>query len=204
MSENPLNPVAASELSKKAFADNTKYDAKEIGYSQLDDIDRGLRECIELHRPIFDMDEFCVCFVLAGDPLVKNLTRRKFFAMPWLPKPRPNQSVFLYNKNLDCITKRLWVLPKAELMAELTTKFVTDEVDKRQQAWSMAFYEGTFWEYIRHEHGITMLSESESLSHHRQELIQAGCKPNLLNVVEPFDFDKIQIRNFVDPGVTRV
>lgn len=191
-------PIAASELSKKAFADNTKYDPKEIGFAQLEDIDRGIRECIEAHRNIFDMDEFCVCFVLAGDPLVKNLTRRKFHAFPWLPQPRPDQSVFLYNKGLDVITKRLWVMPRAEIMAELCTKFVTDEIDKRQQAWSAAFFEGRFWEYIRYEHGIDMLSEQELLSKHRTELINAGCKPISRSIVEPFDFSKIHVKNLIE------
>jgi len=191
-------PVAASELSKKAFADNTKYDPQEIGYAQLDDIDRGLRDCIELHRPIFDMDEFCVCYVLAGDPLIKNLTRRKFHAFPWLPQPRPDQGVFLYNKGLDRITKRLWIMPRAEVMAELATSFVTDEISKRQQAWCAAFYAGTFWEYIRWEHGIDMLSEQELLSKHRAELIQAGCKPCSTSVREGFDFSKIGIKNLIE------
>lgn len=193
-----MNPIPASELSKKAFNDNTKYDPREIGYAQLDEIDKGLRDCIEFHRPIFDMDEFCVCFVLAGDPLVKNLTRRKFHAFPWLPEPRPDQSVFLYNKGLDCITKRLWVLPRAEVMAELCTKFVTYEIDKRQQAWCAAFYAGTFWEYIRWEHNIDMLSEKESLSKHRDELIKAGCKPITTDIIEPFDFSKIQIKKLIE------
>lgn len=193
-----MHPVAASELSKKAFADHTKYDPEEIGYAQLDDIDRGLRDCIELHRPIFDMDEFCVCYVLAGDPLVPNLTRRKFHAFPWLPSPRPDQGVFLYNKGLDVITKRLWVMPKAEMMALLCSTFVTDEISKRQQAWCAAFYAGTFWEYIRWEHSIDMLSEQEMLSKHRAELIQAGCKPCPINVRDAFDFSKIHVKNLIE------
>lgn len=193
-----MQPIAASDLSKKAFADHTKYDPQEIGYAQLDDIDRGLRDCIELHRPIFDMDEFCVCYVLAGDPLVSNLTRRKFHAFPWLPSPRPDQGVFLYNKGLDVITKRLWVMPKAEMMALLCSTFVTDEISKRQQAWCAAFYSGTFWEYIRWEHGIDMLSEQEMLSKHRAELIQAGCKPCPINVRDAFDFSKIHVKNLIE------
>lgn len=189
----------ASELSKKALSDNTKYDPKEIGYAQLDDIERGLRECIELHRNIIDEPEFCIVFVLAKDPLISNLTRRKFYAWPYLPSPRPDQSVFLYNKALDRITKRLWVMPKAEVMAELATKFVTDEIDQRQQAWSLAFFNGTFWDYIRHEHKINMLSEHEYFLAHREELIQAGCKIPPPNFADPFDFSKVAVEKFVDP-----
>lgn len=193
-----MSKKIASELSKKALRDNTKYDAREIGYAQLDDIERGLRECIELHRNIIDEPEFCIVFVLAKDPLIKNLTRRKFYAWPYLPSPRPDQTVFLYNKALDKITKRLWVMPRAEVMAELATKFVTNEIDQRQQAWSIAFFKGTFWEYIRHEHGINMLSEHEYFLAHREELIQAGCKIPDSSFSEPFDFSKIAIKQVVD------
>lgn len=193
-------PLPASELSKKALSDKTKYDPKEIGYAQLQDIERGLRECIEIHRNIIDEPEFCIVIVLAKDPLIKNLTRRKFYAWPYLPKPRPDQSVFLYNKSKDLITKRLWVLPNAFLMAELSSKYVTDEIDKRQQAWSIAFFKGRFWEYIRYEHGIDMLSENEYFNLHREELIKCGCKIPSSDIIEPFDFSKIQIKNFVDPS----
>lgn len=190
----------AGQLAQKALSDTTKYDPREIGYAQINDIAKGLRECIELHRPIFDMPEFCVCYVLASDPLIKNVHRRKFHAFPWLPQPRPNQGVFLYNKGLDKITKRLWVMPRAEVMAELATTFVTDEISKRQQAWVAAFYAGTFWEYIRYEHGIDMLSETELLSKHREELIKAGCKIPGSSFSEPFDFSKIHIKNVIEPA----
>jgi len=195
-------PKAASELSKKAFSDQTKYDPEEIGFAQIEEIEKGLRECIELHRPIIDEPEFCIVFVLAKDPLIPNLTRRKFYAWPYLPKPRPNQSVFLYNKGLDVITKRLWVMPRAEVMAELASCYVTDELSKRQQAWCVAFFEGKFWEYIRYEHEIEMLSESEYLHVHRNELIQAGCQVPTTKIIEPFDFGKIQVKQFEDPQKT--
>lgn len=195
---NKITPIPASQLSKKAFSDSTKYDAKEIGYAQLQDIERGLRECIENHRNIIDEPEFCIVFVLAKDPLIPNLTRRKFYAWPYLPSPRPDQSVFLYNKGLDILTKRLWILPRAEVMAELASSYVTDEIDKRQQAWCIAFFKGRFWEYIRHEHNIDMLSEKEYISAHRDELIKAGCKIPSSKIIEPFDFSKIHIKQIID------
>lgn len=193
-----MKEKVASELSRKALSDTTRYDAKEIGHAQLDDIERGLRECIELHRNIIDEPEFCIVFVLAKDPLIHNLTRRKFYAWPYLPSPRPDQSVFLYNKGLDRITKRLWVMPKAEVMAELATKFVTDEIDQRQQAWCIAFFKGTFWDYIRHEHKINMPSEREFFLAHRDELLKAGCKLPDANFSDAFDFSKIAIEKVVD------
>lgn len=181
----------AGELSKKAASDNTKYDAREVGHAIVDDISKHIRESIEKHRNIIDENEFCVVMVIAKDPLICNLIRRKFYCWPYLPKPRPNQSVFLYNKGLDKITKRLWVLPSDVVMAELA---VMPHVHKRyetMQAWSVAFFSGTFWDYIRHEHNINMPSEREYFLAYREELIKAGCKIPDATSADPFDFSKI-------------
>ena len=101
--------VTAGELSRKAIADNTKYNALEVGHALANDIMPHLRECIENHKTIIDENEFCIVMLISKDPLITNLMRRKFYAWPYFPKPRPNQSVFLYNKGLDQITHRLWI-----------------------------------------------------------------------------------------------
>lgn len=189
----------AGELSKQALSDTTKYDALEVGHAMADDIESQLYESIAKHKHIIDEDEFCVVMVIAKDPIIKNLVRRKFYCWPYLPSPRPNQSVFLYNKVLDRITKRLWILPSDQVMAELAgTSVIVHKRYATMQAWSVAFFKGTFWEYIRHEHGITMPSEHEYFLQHRKELIQAGCNPLNSDFSEPFDFSKIQIEKIVD------
>lgn len=199
-----IKRVTAGELSKKAASDNTKYDALEVGYALSDDIGTLLRESIELHRDLFDEPEFCVVMVIATDPLIPNLMRRKFYCWPYLPSPRPNQAVFLYNKHLDKITKRLWVLPSAMVMAELTESIVVDKRYQTMQAWSMAFLKGTFWEYIRHESGINMPSEREFFLAHREELMKAGCKPVASGFADAFDFSKISIEKIVDTDAALV
>lgn len=189
----------AGELSKKANRDTTKYDAIEVGHALADDILPHLQECIKNHYNLFDEEEFCVVMLIAKDPLIPNLMRRKFYAWPYLPSPRPNQAVFLYNKPLDRITKRLWVLPSDMVMAELaSTNILVHKKYQTMQAWSVAFYKGTFWEYIRHEHEINMPSESEYLATNRDKLIQAGCKPLTAEFSDPFDFSKIQVDQFKD------
>ena len=190
--------ITAGELSKKALSDKTKYDSLEVGHAMADDIGVHLRETIEKHRPIFDEKEFCVVMIIAKDPLISNLTRRKFYCWPYLPSPRPNQAVFLYNKGLQRITNRLWVLPSSMVMAELSSQIVVDKRYKTMQAWSLAFFDGKFWEYIRYEHGIDMLSETEYLSKHRDELLKAGCNIPDSHRAEPFDFSKIAIEKIVD------
>lgn len=190
--------ITAGELSQKALADQTKYDALEVGHAMADDIEKNLYESINKHRTIIDEEEFCVVMVIAKDPLIKNLIRRKFYCWPYLPSPRPNQSVFLYSKVQDRFLKRLWVLPSDVVMAELASLAIVDKRYQTMQAWSVAFFQGRFWEYIRHEHGIDMLSETEYMSHHRQELMQAGCKLSDRRITEPFDFSKININKIVD------
>jgi hypothetical protein len=190
--------LTAGELSKKAASDTTKYDALEVGYAMTDDVIDEIRQCIEIHNPIFDEKEYCIVRVIASDPLIANAKRFKYYGWLYLPSPRPNQAVFLYNKDTDRI-KRLWVLPPAMVMAELAgTNVIVHKRYETMQAWSVAFFKGTFWEYIRHEHGIKMLSESEYLLAHRDELIKAGCQVPPSRVSDPFDFSKITVKKVID------
>jgi hypothetical protein len=124
--------------------------------------------------------------------------RRKFYAWPYLPSPRPNQTVFLYSKKQDKIVKRLWILPNAATMAELSELNYVHPKYQTMQAWSIAFFKGTFWEYIRFEHQIDMLSEKEYLNANREKLIKAGCKEVNLDFSDPFDFSKITVDQIVD------
>lgn len=190
--------LTAGELSKKAMQDTTKYDALEVGHWMAEDIEKQLYESAKLYHDMIDEDEFCIVMIIAKDNIHKNMIRRKFYCWPYLPKPRPNQSVFLYDKKSGLIKKRLWVLPSDMVMAELSSLSVVHERYKTMQAWSVAFFEGKFWEYIRYESGIDMLSESEYLSQHREKLIQAGCKVPNSRIVEPFDFSKFNIKKIVD------
>lgn len=205
---------AAGELSRKAMADTTRYDALEVGHALADEIMPHLRKCIENHKSIIDENEFCIVMLIAKDPLIHNLMRRKFYAWPYLPKPRPNQSVFLYNKGLDTITHRLWVLPSDMVMSELHSLPHVDKRYRTMKAWSDAFYKGWkfnkvkrsfynsdpkyFWNYVRKDQNISLLSEHEYFLEHREELIQAGCKIPDSSYSEPFDFDKINIEKIID------
>lgn len=190
--------LTAGELSAKALSDTTKYEAREVGQEMCNDIEKELYESVRLHKDIIDEDEFCVIMVISKDPLLANLKRRKFYCWPYLPKPRPNQSVFLYNRQLDKISKRLWVLPSDMVMAELASLPHVHPEYQTMQAWSIAFFKGTFWEYIRYEHDITMLSEHEYFLKHRDELIKAGCQVPGFGFVEPFDFSKIHVKKLED------
>lgn len=190
-----MKKQTAGELSLKALMDPTKYDALEVGHAMVDDVEIELRKSIENYRNMIAENEFCVVMIIAKDPLLSNLIRRKFYCWPYLPKPRPNQAVFLYNKSKDRITKRLWILPSDVVMAELASLGMVHKQYKTMQNWSRAFFQGCFWNYIRKEHDIDMLSEHEYFLKHREELIKAGCQLPESDSTEPFDFSKISVKN---------
>lgn len=191
--------LTAGELSLKASSDTTRYKSLEVAHALTEDIAVELMKCAHRHNPIFNEKEYCIGYVIASDPLIKNVMRKKFFAMLYLPSPRPNQAVFLYNKVQDRFTKRLWVLPNAATMAELSEMSVVDPKYKTMKGWCDAFFDLNFWPYIRKQHGIDMLSESEYLNAHREELIKAGCKDGKPPLPEPFDFSKIAVKQVINP-----
>lgn len=194
----------AGELQQKVQSDHTKYNALEVGYAMTEDLDEHLYQAAQNYHNMIDEPEFCVVMLVAKDPLLVEVIRRKFYCWPYLPSPRPNQAVFLYNKAQQRITKRLWVLPSDMVMAELASMAIVDKRYKTMQAWSIAFFEGKFWEYVRYEHGITMPSEHEYILEHRDELIKAGCKVPESNAADPFDFSKIQVKQIVDTNTAAI
>ena len=187
----------AGELANQALQDKTRYDSLEVGHALTDDVATQLQICIERHMNIIDEPEFCVVMILADDPLIKGVLRRKFYAWPYLPKPRPRQSVFLYRKGSDSII-RLWVLPDALSMATASEMNDVSPQWRTMKGWSDAFFDGQFFEHIRHQHGINMLSEGEYLNANREKLIQAGCKEVETVPTESFDFSKIAVKHIVD------
>ena len=191
----------AGELANKALADTTKYDARDVALAVCDDIENQLYLAAQNYDDKIDEKIFCIVKVRAEDNLIKNLKRIKYYCWPWLPSPRPNQSVFLYDKVNQKIIKRLWVLPNALTMAELATSDLI--VHKRYQTmkdWSVAFFKGTFWEFIRYQHDIDMLSQEEYFELHAKELFDS--EPDKVDtfIPESFDFSKIKCGDVLNPS----
>lgn len=188
----PENTLTAGELAAKAAADTTTYKAMEVAQEWVKDLFDQLMEAVSLYKDKIDQDEFCVVYVIATDPLLPTLKRRKFYCWPYLPSPRPNQGVYLYRKSSDKIVCRLWTLPVAETMAELATPgFVVDKPYELMQLWSREFYKGNFWKFIRKQHGIKMLSQEEWDELNKSDLIKAGLESVEPRAADPFDFSKI-------------
>ena len=182
----------AGELSLEASRESSRIDPLEVGHEMAGDVLDHIWQCIDKHKHIINEDEFTIVMVLADDPMLCNVMRRKFYAWPYLPKPRPRQSVFLYNRKRDDI-QFLWALPAAEGMATLSSMTVVGEKWKRMKSWCDAFYNHTFHELIRKQSGTDLLSESEFLNVNREKLIQAGCQEVNSPRSEPLDFSKIDI-----------
>lgn len=189
----------AGKLALTAKSDETIYDPLEVGHAANDDVLSQIWKCIDRHIPIINENEFCVIIQLAEDCLIKGVMRRKFYAWPYLPKPRPNQTVFLYRKDKDDILL-LWCLPTPQDMAILSSTIVVPEQFKRMQRWSVYFYSDDFHGRIRNEHGITLLSEKEYLNAHRQELIKAGCQDFGSLASESVDVMDVALKNVVNTG----
>ena len=182
----------AGELSLKAKADRTKYDMLEVAHALTDDIAQQLQICAQTHSKIFDEDEFFLVLVIAGDPLIHGVRRHKYTAFPYMPKPRPQQTVFLFNKKTQSC-KRLWSLPDAKTMAIVSEMPYVAPQWQSTKFWCDCFFEGKFFDRIREQHNIDHLSESEYLNLHRAELIKAGCNEMEGFVADPFDFSKVSV-----------
>jgi hypothetical protein len=198
--------VGAESLA--AQSDHTKYDPLEIGEALTNDILKEVWKCIDAHYKKIDEPEFCIIMLRASDPLIYGVLRRKFYAWPYLPKPRPEQLVFHYRKKDDSIT-RLWSLPSAKVMAVISENTHVLPQWLQTKSWCDAFFSGfmyddetggftnydenSFYDFIRSQSGIKLQSESEYLDAHRAELINAGSDHVESAIPDAFDFSKITV-----------
>jgi len=180
----------AGECSLQAKADTSRIDPLEIGHAFFEDFSKGLQEAIEAGCKMFDENDFVIIYVTAGDCLIDNLRRQKFAPYLFLPKPRPDQSVWYYRKS-DGHLQRLWSLPDAKVMATISTMEAVHPKWMQTKIWCDAFFNKNFHEVIRQETGITLETEAEYLETHREELLQASAKDIDPSSSEPFYYSKV-------------
>jgi len=190
------------EQSLLASGDNSTYDPLELGYALCDDVVEQMMIAAQRHERIFGEEEYFVILQIAEDPLIKGIMRKKYYAYLHLPSPRPEQTVFLYNKVTQKL-KRLWSLPNFHIMEQLYLAPTVSEKWKKTKGWVKSFYDGYFWENIRKENNFNHLSESEYLFANRQKFIEAGAKECTSDFSDPFDFTKIKIDHIVDTKTAR-
>jgi hypothetical protein len=177
----------AGELSKIASLDSTKYDYLEVGYALSEDVLKEVWKCIDTHKDILDCKEFCVIMLMADDNILKNVKRRKFYAWPFLPQPRPRQTVFHYKKSTDDIC-RLWSLPPAHVMAVISNMTYVDKRWAKSKGWCDAFFAFQFHDHIRKESGVRMLTEKEHVKKLGTDKVMDSAH-NDLDALFPQEFD---------------
>ena len=188
-------------MSLKAASDNTVYDPLEIAHALTDDICEQLRICAHNHSKIFDEDEFFLIMVIASDPLIQGIRRHKYTAFPYLPQPRPQQTVFLFNK-FTGTCKRLWALPNAKTMAIISEMPHVASEWINTKYWCDAFFDHSFFNAIRKQYGIDHLSEREYLDAHRSELVDALSNDVKTPGADSFDFSKISVEKVINKNET--
>lgn len=179
--QNKTAGVIQNEIVAK---DHGSYSAYDLGYAICDGYGEELERCVSNHqmllskndelKRIFPNNEYCVIVQYATDPLLVTLVRRKYVPWPDLPDPRPQQDVWCYNQATGNI-KLLWSLPSAWSMAQLSESCSLSKEDQNRAMWSRWWYrfDGKFWENIRKQHGISLMSEHEIMSINREK----GTKP---------------------------
>lgn len=174
----------AGSLAIKAASDTTIYKSTDLAYGFAEEISKEIQECAERHCKIFPegFEEFFCCHLIVSDPLIKNLIRNKFYAIPWLPKPRPDGSCYLFNR-VKGTFKHLWTLPNPATMAELNDLHVVHKDYQRMKMWSDWFFEGIFWEKIRETNHIKHLSQEELQSNLKDQPKEAS-ENNLMDKFE--------------------
>lgn len=188
--------LTAGELSQKAASDTTRYDAYEVGDIFTHDVYDQLMICAKNHENQFAEPEFCLGLYIASDPLIHNVRRHKYCAFPWLPKPRPQQAVFLFKKSNQTI-KRLWSLPDAKTMAIISEMPYVADKWRLTKYWSTLFFTPHFFEAIRKQHDIKMLSQDE-LDAHSAKIGHPRTDEVKGSIADTFDFSKIAVEKVID------
>lgn len=185
------------EASLKASADRSRYDPLELGYAMTEDVGLQVAQCAKRHEPIIDEVEYFIVLQRASDCMIKQVVRHKYYAYPFMPSPRPEQAVWLYNKKNEKI-RFLWSLPSPKVMAVISEMPRVDARWQRTKAWCDAFYKKKFWEFIREQHKIKHLSEIEFLEANREKLVKMCSEDSAPLTSDTFDFSKVSINNVVD------
>ena len=199
----PLDEPTAGSLCLKASGDSHIYDPLEIAYGMTDKVMMGISECIEAHEHIFNEDEFFVVLQRASDPILKNVMRQKFYADLFLPEPRPEQMVCLYNRRTLEVT-RLWSLPNAKVMAIVSEMPWVDQKWVNTKYWCDAFFSGQFFERIRDQYKFNHLSRLEYLDRNREEVVKARGENVNFSLPQTRDRFEIGINEIVNPLETGI
>lgn len=183
----------AGQLEQKIREDSTKYKSMEVAHAICEGLGEQIEECARKHHDVINEPEFFIVMLLGDDPVLSTVIRRKFYAWPFMPQPRPNQSVWIYRKAKQEI-ELVWVLPEPATMAYLSSTLVVHDQYKRMKRWCDYFYNGDFAERIRQEYkNPGWLTESEYLKRNFTELSKALGDKSKGFGAKPFDLSEVSV-----------
>lgn len=184
--------LTAGQLDYSLRNDPNSYNAYEVAGDVCEDLPKHLWECVDKHRPIIDERQFCVVMLIQQDQLLKTVYKRRFYAWPFLPKVRADQSVWLYDKDKDSLDF-LWAMPEPEAMAMLAHMPTVDYSLMRMKYWVDHFYAGDFYDRIREDNGIEMFTEAEFLKLHAKELREAATHYGIRRLTDAADAQQVNV-----------
>lgn len=158
-----------AQINNENLKDTTNYDAMEIAEQGVNTLEKQLQIAIDRGRQQFSENVFSVIMLFKQDPRQTTVLKRVFTASPFMPKPRPDQAVWVYNRITDKLTF-MWSLPNAHITSCLSVMLAPPKYWQRTATWCRAFFEGRLVDLIRKETGITLETEREFLRSHREEL----------------------------------
>jgi hypothetical protein len=187
--------ITAGEKCFKASQDTSFHDPLDIAMADLEGVYENLTQCAHSHISKIGEPHFFIVMLICTDVLIKGLQRRKFYADIFLPDPRPNQLVCMYEKKLDSM-KRIWSLPSPAVMAVISSTDLVDDVWKMTKYWCDAFYNRDFHQKIRDQWKITDLSreESKKSSLYRENIIKFRSQNDCPFLSKPFDAFKTVVQ----------
>lgn len=192
--------TTAGEIQNKLNQDTTKYDQLEVAFESLEDFIPQLQECALRYNSIYEavgLDDYCIVVPLVKDPLLVNVVRRKFYAWPCMPQPRPNQSVFYYNWRHDKLT-RLWVLPNAATMAYISELTCVAPRYEKMKEWADAFFASKLWRFVKNQHNLPLYNDREFYALHGEKFDKLFLQNEASLDTETPDDGKISFDEIVD------
>lgn len=166
--------------------DSTKYKSMEVAEQQLLSLPKQLEELIERAEQELDEDVFALVMILKKDFRMAYVVKRIFFYSAFLPKPMPDQAVWVYTKSTGKL-EFMWSLPEPECCVYMSHMIQIDPKWKRTSDWCRGYFDKTLIDQRRKETGVKLETESEFLELNRNKLTNAlndyqeGLLANTLN-----------------------
>lgn len=161
-----------AQISNELMKDRTKYKSMEVAEQQLLSLPKQLEELIERAEKELEEDTFALVMILKKDFRMPYVVKRIFFYSAFLPKPMPDQAVWVYNRKTQKLTF-MWSLPEPEGCAYLSYMVQVDPKWKRTADWCKGYFNKTLIDQRRKETGVKLETESEFLELNRNKLTNA-------------------------------